>query len=134
MLVGESARARPEMSGELQTVGVAGVPQGESASEDVSFDDIFRASVEEGMARVLGIDGTKAILFHLDLRTLDSPKKFHDKLTAIFGAGAPSLERVILQHLHEALGIRPDSPKEDFVSQVERARHAFSPKRTTRAI
>jgi hypothetical protein len=133
MLVGESAKARPEMSGDLRTMEVVGAPRAENASEDVSFDDIFRASIEEGMTRVLGADGAKAILFHLDFPTLDSPKKFHDKLTAIFGAGAPSLERVILQHLHEALDIRPAAPKDDFVSQVERARHGF-PKRSMMAI
>lgn len=116
------------MSGDLRTTGVVGVPQKETVSEDVSFDDIFRASVEEGMTNVLGVDGAKAILFHLDFPTLDSPKKFHDKLTAIFGVGAASLERVILQHLHEAIGVRPASSKDDFVSQVEGARHSFSPK------
>jgi hypothetical protein len=134
MRVGESAKARPKMSGDSLTIEVVGVPRAENASQDVSFDDIFQASIEEGMTRVLGADGAKAIFFHLDFPTLDSPKKFHDKLTAIFGAGAPSLERVILQHLHEALDIRPASPKDDFVGQVERARHGFSPKRSMMAI
>jgi hypothetical protein len=134
MLVGESVKARPEMSGDLRTIGVVGVPRAESASEDSSFDDIFRTSIEDGMTRILGVDGAKATLFHLDFPTIDSSKKFHDKLTAIFRAGAPSLERVILQHLHEALGVRPASPKDDFVSQVERARHGFGPKRSMTAI
>jgi hypothetical protein len=123
MLVAESARTSRAMTEGLLTLGSA--DHNEGALGRTSFEDVFRASIERGLARVLGLGGARAILYHLDLPSLDSPKKFHDKLTSIFGAGAPSLERMILQQLHEALGVRPASPLEDFVNQVERTRLAF---------
>lgn len=120
MLVADSANSGPEVTGSLRTM-----PHVEGASEGTGFDDAFRASIGAGMTMVLGPDGTKATLYHLDLHSLDSPRMFHDKLTAIFGAGAQSLERVILQQLHRALGVGLPSWKDDFVSQVEHARSRF---------
>jgi len=125
MLIAESANVGQETTGDLRKLGVATIPQVEPAPERTIFDDIFRASIEAGMTKILGAGGAKATLYHLNLSSLESPNRFHDKLTAIFGVGAPSLERVILQQLNLALGVGPASSKDDFVSQVERARTSF---------
>jgi hypothetical protein len=102
------------------------VPQVQKVSLETDFDAILRDSISEGMKRVLGAGGTQAILYHLNLPSLDNPKKFHEKLSAIFGVGTPSLERVILQQLHQTMGVQPSSAKDDdFVNQVELARRRF---------
>lgn len=98
-----------------------------TVSKEADFQTMLTESISEGMMRVLGIGGTQAILYHLDLPNFDNPKRFHDRLSAIFGVGTASLERVILQQLHQTMGVRPASSKEDdFVSQVEVARRFFS--------
>ena len=69
-----------------------------------------------------GSRGTQAILYYLDLPSFDDPKMFHERLSAIFGVGTASLENVILQQLHQTMGVRPASQKDgDFVNQVELA-------------
>jgi len=94
---------------------------------DARFHAVLRESIWDGMVRVLGVEGTQAILYHLDLPSLDDPKKFHERLTEIFGFGTASLEAVILQRLHEKTGVTPAMKKDgDFVTQVELARRSFS--------
>jgi len=90
------------------------------------FESILSTSIAEGMMRVLGPGGAQAIFFHLDMSKFDDPARFHEKLTTIFGVGTGSLERVILQHLHQTMGIQPAFQKDDgFVAQVERAKKHF---------
>lgn len=89
------------------------------------FPTLLQASISEGMRQVLGNGGAQAILYHLALPSFDDPKRFHEKLSAIFGVGTGSLERVILQHLHRAVGRQPSSSDGDFVAQVEVARKSF---------
>ena len=112
------------MTENLQSLSVATVPEKALSTEE--FAMVLSDSISRGMIKVLGAGGTQAILYHLDLPSFDNPKKFHEKLTSIFGVGTASLERVILQQLHEAMGVRPASSKDDdFVNQVELAERKF---------
>jgi len=101
-------------------------PELEAPSGDTRFSTVLRDSISEGMKTILGAGGTQAIFFHLDLPSFDNPTKFHEKLKEIFGFGTASLERVILQQLHQAMGVSPASMKDDdFVNQVELAKRRF---------
>jgi hypothetical protein len=98
----------------------------EIQASDTNFATLLQYSISEGMKKVLGIEGTEATLYYLDLSSFDDPKKFHDELTAIFGVGTAPLERAILQQLHQAMGAAPSSSKnDDFVNQVEFAKRSF---------
>jgi len=97
-----------------------------------SFSELFEQSVSRGMITVLGAGGAQAIIFHLDLPNFGNPKTFHEKLTTIFGVGTASLEHVILQQLHQAIGVRPSDTGDDFVRQVERAKRRYEDARLDR--
>jgi len=113
------------MAQELQPLGVK-VPGLEGPSADARFYAVLRDSISDGMNKVLGAEGTRAILYHLNLPSLDNPKRFHERLTEIFGFGTPSLERVILQQLHRSMGVVPAlAESDDFVNQVELAKRRF---------
>ena len=95
-------------------------------STDAGFSAVLQNSVAEGMKRVLGDGGTQAILYHIHLSNFDNPKEFHERLFTIFGVGTASLERVILEQLHQSMGVRPAPAKDDdFVRQVQLARRYF---------
>jgi hypothetical protein len=99
---------------------------GLALSADSRFSTVLRDSISEGMSRVIGVGGTEAMLYYLDLPSLESPEKFHERLTGIFGVGTAALERVILQQLYEAVGVSPASVNDgDFVNQVEVAKRRF---------
>jgi hypothetical protein len=126
MLVAETATADREMISNFPSLGDVSMSELEINPAPRDFSAILRESISEGMRRVLGAGGTEAILYHIGLPSFDNPKKFHEKLSAIFGAGTASLERVILQQLHESIGFRPASTMEgDFVDQVELAKRSF---------
>jgi len=113
------------MAQELQPLGVK-VPGLEGPAADARFYAVLRDSISDGMNKVLGAEGTRAILYHLDLPSFDNPKKFHERLTEIFGFGTASLERVIIQQLHQSMGVVPTLAKnDDFVNQVELAKRRF---------
>jgi len=117
------------MARDLETFGVMKAPELEAPSTGASFYAVLRDSISDGMTRVLGVEGTQATLYHLDLPSFDDPKKFHEKLTEIFGFGTASLERVILQQLHQSTGVIPALvTSDDFVNQVELARRSFDAK------
>ena len=98
----------------------------EGPSADASFYAVLRDSISRGMNKVLGAEGTRAILYHLNLPSFDNPRRFHERLTEIFGFGTPSLERVIIQQLHQSMGVIPaPAENDDFVNQVELARRRF---------
>ena len=99
----------------------------EARSTTGKFSAILRDSIAEGMKSVMGSDGAEATLFHMGLSSFDDPEEFHAKLSAIFGFGTASVERVILQRLYQEMGFQPASMKEgDFVSQVELARRSLA--------
>ncbi len=126
MLVAQTAKAGPELSRNFPSLGDVSMAEFQVLSADTGFSAILRDSISEGMKRVLGAGGTQAIFYHLNLPSFDNPKKFHEKLSAIFGVGTASLERVILQQLHQTMGVRPASTKDDdFVNQVELARRRY---------
>ena len=113
------------MAQNLQPLGVK-VPGLEGPSADASFYAVLRESISGGMNKVLGAEGTRAILYHLNLPSFDNPKRFHERLTEIFGFGTASLERVIIQQLHQSMGVIPAmAENEDFVNQVELAKRRF---------
>lgn len=98
----------------------------EALSRSWEFSAIVRVSIAEGLKSALGDEGAQAIIFHLGLPSLDNPRMFHEKLSAIFGFGTASLERVVLQYLYQNMGFQPASTNEgDFVSRVELARRSF---------
>jgi len=91
-----------------------------------AFHEVLRDSISDGMRRVLGAEGTQATLHHLDLPSFDDPRKFHERLSEIFGLGTASLERVIIQQLHRATGVSSALAGDgDFVEQVELAKRSF---------
>jgi hypothetical protein len=93
---------------------------------NADFSVVLTRSIEEGMRSVLGGGGTQAILFHLDLPSLDDPKDFHEKLSSIFGDGTATVERVILRQLHQSMGLPLEPTSEgDFAHRVELARQGF---------
>lgn len=97
-----------------------------SVPAKTEFDKVFSDSISQGMVLVLGAGGAQAIRYHMNLPSFENPKKFHEKLSAIFGVGTPSLERVILQQLFQSMGVRPAAQRDDdFVNQVEGARRHF---------
>ncbi len=113
------------MSRNFLALGVAKVPEPGAPSTE-AFYAVLRDSILDGMNVVLGAEGTRATLFHLDLPSFYDPKEFHERLTEIFGFGTASLERVIIQQLHQAMGVSPAFAKDDdFVSQVELAKRRF---------
>jgi len=114
------------MAPNFQPLGVMTAPELEGPSADARFYAVLRDSISEGMKRVLGAEGTRATLYHLDLPSFDNPKEFHQRLKEIFGFGTASLERVILQQLHQSMGVIPALVKDDdFVNQVELAKRRF---------
>ena len=113
------------MAQNLQPFGVK-VPGLEGPSADASFYAVLRDSISRGMNKVLGTEGTRAIFYHLNLPSFDNPRRFHERLTEIFGFGTPSLERVIIQQLHQSMGVIPaPAENDDFVNQVELAKLRF---------
>jgi hypothetical protein len=113
------------MAQNLQPLGVkvAGL---EGPSGEASFYAVLRDSISRGMNKVLGAEGTRAIIYHLNLPSFDNPRRFHERLTEIFGFGTASLERVIIQQLHQSMGVLPAlAENDDFVNQVELAKVRF---------
>ncbi|MDA4116589.1 MAG: DUF3227 domain-containing protein [Thaumarchaeota archaeon] len=116
------------MAQNFQPLGVLRVERLEAPFAD-AFHQVLRDSIADGMNRILGAEGTQAILYHLDLPSFDDPKKFHDRLTEIFGFGTASLERVIIQQLHRATGVSSALARDgDFVGQVALAQQSFHAK------
>jgi hypothetical protein len=117
------------MTQNLQAYDAMKVSELAAPSADAGFYAVLRDSISSGMNRVLGAEGTQAILYHLDLPSFDNPRRFHERLTEIFGHGTASLERVIIQQLHLTTGVSPALAKsDDFLGQVELARRSFDAK------
>lgn len=126
MLVAQSATGRRKLTLRALGIGERGAPRLDAVLGERGFPVVFRSSVEEGLEEVLGACGAKAILYHLDLPNFYDPEEFQEKLSSIFGVGAASLERAILQQLNRRVHLRqPTSEEDGFVDQVERARGAF---------
>jgi hypothetical protein len=114
------------MTRNLQSLDTTKAPELEVLSADTRFSAVLRDSISEGMSRVIGVGGTRAMLYYLDLPSLDSPEKFHERLTELFGLGTAALERVMIQQLNLTVGIGPAPVIEgNFVDQVELARLSF---------
>src|SRR5579863_1902757 len=95
------------MTQNFQTFGLMKVSGLEAPAEEEGFHAVLRDSISDGMNKVLGAEGTQAILYHLNLPSFDNPKAFHERLTEIFGFGTSSLERVIIQQLQRSTGVSP---------------------------
>jgi hypothetical protein len=96
-----------------------------SLHDERSFGIVLRDSIKEGMVKVLGAGGAQAMFYYLGLPDLDSPTRFHERLESVFGSGAPSLERVILEEIYQKIGAIPSMQDDDFVGQIERARRHY---------
>jgi hypothetical protein len=72
----------------------------------------------------------KVILFRIELGNyLEDPEELHRNLSVIFGAGAESLERVIVKELFQRLNIPfEEGGNFDFGKSVEQARELFMAK------
>ena len=76
------------------------------------FSKLFLAAVDESLSS-LGDSSKQAIFFHLEssfkIKRESIPSnltEFSKALEGIFGPGASYLERLIIKHLHEKLGLR----------------------------
>ncbi|HVP16165.1 MAG TPA: hypothetical protein VMT42_02235 [candidate division Zixibacteria bacterium] len=93
------------------------------------FNKILLSAVDEGLC-LLGDSSKQAILFHLEdsfqLKEENIPSnltEFKKALDSIFGPGATFLEKVIVERLHEKLGLRfEDAKNTDFLEYVEKAK------------
>jgi len=91
-----------------------------------NFKEILLAAVEESLSS-LGDSPKQAILFHLQdtfniemERIPENITEFAKALEKIFGPGAFYLEKLILKHLHEKLGLTFDnSGNWDFLESVD---------------
>jgi hypothetical protein len=82
------------------------------------------------MNRILGESGTAATFYHLGLKMGSfDPEELHDKLTDMFHAGAPSIEKVITMELYKALDVQLKERREyDFVRHVGLAKKIYNSK------
>jgi hypothetical protein len=123
---GANGKKGKAMTRNLQSLSVTKAPVLDVLSADKHFSALLRDSISEGMSRVIGVDGTQAMLYYIGLPSLDDPEKFHGKLAEIFGSGTAALERAILQQLHQAVGVSSTPMNDhDFVNQVELAKQSF---------
>jgi hypothetical protein len=114
------------MTRNFQSLGITEAPELEVLSAGTRFSAVLRDSISAGMSRVIGVEGTQAMLYYIDLPGLDIPEKFHERLKEIFGSGTGALERFILEELYQMTGVSPASVNEgDFVNQVELAKQMF---------
>ena len=94
-----------------------------------NFSKLLLSAVEEGLSS-LGDSPRQAIFFHLE--TSFNVKKEHipsnlteftKALEGIFGFGAPYLEKLIIKHLYEKLGLEfADEEKWNFLECVDKVK------------
>jgi len=97
-----------------------------------NFSKLLLSAVEEGLSS-LGDSPRQAIFFHLE--TSFNVKKEHipsnlteftKALEGIFGFGAPYLEKLIIKHLYEKLGLEfADEEKWNFLECVDKVKKQF---------
>jgi len=97
-----------------------------------NFSKLLLSAVEEGLSS-LGDSPRQAIFFHLE--TSFNVKKEHipsnlteftKALEGIFGFGAPYLEKLIIKHLYEKLGVEfADEEKWNFLECVDKVKKQF---------
>jgi hypothetical protein len=101
--------------------------------ETKDFERIFLEAVEEGLA-VLGEGGKYMVFSFLErncsIRKQDIPKNpeaFVSGLEKIFGAGAPVLERMIIERMYEKLGLKKRRRRKRLIECVKEVAQASSP-------
>ncbi len=101
-----------------------------------NFEKILLEAVENGLSS-LGDSPKQAIFFHLEASFKIKKKhiptnltEFAKALERIFGPGAPYLEKLIVKHLYEKLGLRFENMENwDFLERVNNVKKAYRPKR-----
>jgi hypothetical protein len=99
------------------------------------FPTLLKGAITNGLVTVLGDGGTRAIVFHLNLTDSDfaDPEKFHDKLSRLFTAGTPALEKVIIAEMYVRLGVPlPSVIDGSFAKYVSNARKLAKDKESKR--
>jgi len=96
-----------------------------SAEPSKEASSFLKESIDGSMRDLLGEDGRKATLFHLQVPEYEShPKEFHVHLGVVFKQGASVIEKVIVRDVYNKLDLRFD---DDGTIDYERSmKFAFS--------
>lgn len=88
---------------------------------------MLHESVYDGLRKVLGQSGVRAILFNIELTCYkDDLKGLHESLYSIFKDGAIPLEIVIAKEVYSRLGLPFDGADDfDFARCINQARYLF---------
>lgn len=70
---------------------------------------------------VLGEGGKRALVYYIPIENItNEPRAFHEKLTSILKAGAPTLEYIVAKELYRRMGFPFNEQEQfDFVKCVE---------------
>lgn len=79
---------------------------GRTALRDADFFLMMRDSFLAGMEKVLGKAGVESTFYHLELTTcVETPVKFHTRLSSMYRSGTSLLESAILTELFRRIGL-----------------------------
>ena len=94
----------------------------------VSFEDIFAASVNESISKLLGNIVLKSISFYFEPKILArNPAKFSEAFGKLFGNTATMLEKMVREDLGSKTGISADQQHSlDFRAFVRAAKTQFT--------
>ena len=92
-----------------------------------SFQEFFKESVVATLSRVLGESATHSLLYHINFDDRQTPKEFHERLVAMMGDGASTLERSIVKEMFVKLVAQSPhvNPDFDFEVSVRQAREVY---------
>lgn len=99
------------------------------------FEPLLRNSMNSALRNVLGEGGMSAVLFHTGISKTNDIQVVHDKLSSLFGAGTPVLERAIVKELFAEIKIPyHESNQFDFMKELDDARKRFANREEVRQI
>lgn len=90
-----------------------------------NFSNVLAESIDEGLKRLLGEGGVKAVLNYLRSVQLDNPRELHIKLSSIFGKGTEILEKAVVKELYRKLNLSYEEGAFDFERCINHAKILF---------
>ena len=108
-----------------------------SKNADEAFAGVFKNSIQETVAGIVGENPAKALLFHLNFpESADHPAEFSRKLRAVLLAGSPIIEVAIIKRLWINIGMFSVHAEEpgSFEERVVRAKELFSERQKHREV